>query len=342
METLRGIRAGITEVDRAILSLLSTRMRLVSLIARAKAEQGYPVFDPAREIEVLSIVREEAARRGLPPDLASEIYSVIIRYSRCLQVSCPEKLRIVVYGYGNMARTLASHMSRAGCWVALTGRNMEKAKNVAESIGVEALDEDEALDWADVLLYTIPGPAVPSLLEKHSPRIRESVLVADIASVKKPLVEAVKPIVEKHGFEYASLHPLFGPLDCPAGETIAVVPVRLEHWKERLERLFEGLGLRYEYVDADTHDKVMAANQVLHHAAIEAFKKAYKRLLESLGVNPGLAKLLMTYSLKNTVRLLDRLERLQRVVEEIRSENPYSRQALEALKEVVDEMLREA
>lgn len=338
MDTLRGIRAGITEVDRAILSLLSTRMRLVSLIARAKAEQGYPVFDPAREVEVLSIVREEAVKRGLPADLASEIYSIILKYSRCLQVACPEKLRIVIYGYGNMARTLASHMSRANCWVALTGRSIEKARSVAENLGIEALDEEEALDWADILIYTVPGPVVPELLEKHAPRIRESVLVADIASVKKPLVEKLQNILSRYEFEYVSLHPLFGPLDCPAGETIAIVPVRLRDWKERLERLLEGLGFRYEYVDAETHDKVMAANQVLHHAVLEAFKEAYKRLLEKLGVEHGLAKLLMTYSLRNTLRLLDRLERLQRVVDEIRSENPYSREALDTLRETIEEM----
>ena len=341
METLKGIRAGITEVDRAILSLLSTRMRLVSLIARAKAEHGYPVFDPAREVEVLSMVREEAARRGLPPDLASEIYAAILRYSRCLQVTCPEKLRIAIYGYGNMARMLASHMMRAGCWVALTGRDMERARSVAESIGVEAMQEDEAIEWADMLLYTVPGSAVPQLLEKHATRLRESQLVADIASVKKPLIEAIKNTVEKHGFEYASLHPLFGPLDCPAGETIAIVPVRLDSWKERLERLLEGLGLRYEYVDADTHDRIMAANQVLHHAALEAFKRAYMLLLERLGVSQGRAKLLMTHSLRITLSLLDRLEKLQRVVLEIRRENPYSTEALRALRDIVEDLLEE-
>lgn len=338
MEPLRDIRASISEVDRAILSLLAARLRLVDLVGRAKAEQGLPVFDPAREIEVLSLVREEAARRGLPPDLASEIYSVIIRYSRCAQVTCPERLRIAVYGYGSMAETLASHMLRGGCWVAITGRSAEKARRLAERIGAEHMDVDEALDWCDVLLYAVPGPVVPQLLGEHAPRIRESVLVADIASVKKPLVERVKPIVEEKGFEYASLHPLFGPLDCPTGETVAIVPVRLEAWRERLERLLEGLGLRYEYVDADTHDRIMAANQVLHHAALEAFYRAWRMLLEELGVPVGKAKLLMTHSLRKTLSIVERLESLRRVVEEIRGENPYSGQALRMLRRVVDEM----
>ena len=222
----------------------------------------------------------------------------------------------------------------------VTGRRLEKAEELARKLGVEHMGEEEAIDWADMLIYAVPGRVVPVLLEKHSRLIRESMLVADIASVKKPLIERIKGVVESGGFEYASLHPLFGPIDCPAGETVAIVPVKLELWRNRLERLLDGLGLRYEYVDADMHDKVMAANQVLHHAALQAFQRAYKRLLEELGVPVGKAKLLATHSLRRTLEVIDRISRLERVVEEIRSENPYAAVALRALREAVEELSR--
>ena len=339
-ETIRSLRAIISGIDKTILSLLAVRMSLSKHIGYAKSSTGLPVYDPAREVEVLSIVQDEARRLGVPVELALAVYKVILDYSRCSQVVCPEKYRIVVYGYGRMAKTLAKHFLRGGCWVAITGRSVEKARSAAREVGAEALDEDEALDWADIMLYAIPSDAVPTVLESHLERVRESVLLADIASVKKPIVERVKGML-REGQEYVSLHPLFGPLECPAGETIAVVPVRLESWKERLERLLEGLGFRYEYVDADTHDRIMAANQVLHHAALDAFKRAWIKTIEELGVRKGMAKLLATHSLRHTLELLDRLERLWSVVEEIRRTNPNSRIALEKLEDAVRSIMLE-
>ncbi|AEM39330.1 Chorismate mutase, type II [Pyrolobus fumarii 1A] len=334
---IHSIRSSITEVDRAILSLLAARMRLVSLVGEAKVAQGMPVYDPSREVEVLSIVREEAAKRGLPPDLASEIYSIIMSYSRCAQVTCPERLRIAFYGYGDMARTLARHAARGGCWVAITGRNPKKAEEAAQTTGVEYMSVEEALDWADILIYAVPWDVVPELLREHAKIIRESMLVADIASVKKPLVERVSKLLPD-GVEYVSLHPLFGPVECPAGETVVVVPIRLDSWRHRLEALLEGLGFRYEYVDADTHDRVMAANQVLHHAVLEAFRRAYQELLRELNVTPGLAKLLVTRSLRQTLSVVERIESLEKVVQEIRKGNPYADKALEALRRALQDL----
>ncbi|NOZ88579.1 MAG: prephenate dehydrogenase/arogenate dehydrogenase family protein, partial [Crenarchaeota archaeon] len=142
------------------------------------------------------------------------------------------------------------------------------------------------------------------------------------------------------GPEYASLHPLFGPLGCPAGETVAVVPLRLERWRERLEKLLTGLGLVYTYVSVEEHDKAMAVNQVLHHLVYEVLGEAMERLRERLGVEPGLLKSLATYSLRQTLSVMARLERLQAVVEEIRRLNPYAGDAVEALAEVVEEKAR--
>ncbi len=339
-EAVRSLRAIISSIDKTILSLLAIRLKISKYIGYAKTVSGLPVYDPAREVEVLSIVQEEARRLDVPPELALALYKLILDYSRCSQVSCPDKYRVVVYGYGNMAKTLAKHFLRGGCWVALTGRSPEKAKKVAKEIGVEAMSDDEALEWADILIYAVPGDVVPRLLSEHLSRVRDSVLIADIASVKKSLVERVKRMLDENR-EYVSLHPLFGPLECPAGETIAIVPVQLSTWKEKLEKLLESLGFRYEYVDADTHDRVMAANQVLHHAALDAFKRAWSKTLEELGIRKGIAKLLVTHSLRQTLELIDRLEKLRPVIEEIRRGNPYARVALEKLEESVKELLSE-
>ena len=90
------------------------------------------------------------------------------------------------------------------------------------------------------------------------------------------------------------------------------------------------------YVDAETHDKAMAVNQVLHHMVYELYSRAAERLAERLGVEPAVLKELVTWSLKQTMSVASRLENLREVVLEIRRLNPYSREALEALREALE------
>jgi len=337
------LRASLLRIDKSILSLIAARMNIADVLGEVKKESGMSVYDPSREITVANLLAEEAVKLGIPPNLAKEIYFMVARETRCRQLYCPETVRIAVYGYGGMGRMLASMLSRAGCWVAVTGRSPEKAREAAKAVGAKYMEQEYAIDWADMVIYTVPTPALGELLPRHWSLYRESMLIADIASVKTPVVKLVERLYREHGTgpEYASLHPLFGPLSCPAGENVAVVPVRLERWRERLDALLQGLGLVPVYIDASQHDKAMAVNQVLHHLVYELYGRASAMLARELGVEPAALKQLVTWSLRQTLSTLARLESLKPVIEEIRAENPYTRQALEALREALEELERE-
>jgi len=337
------LRASLLRIDKSILSLIAARMNIADVLGEVKKESGMSVYDPSREITVANLLAEEAAKLGVSPGLAKEIYFSIARESRCRQLYCPDTIRIAVYGYGGMGRMLASMLSRAGCWVAVTGRDPEKAREAARAAGAKYMEQDYAIDWADMMLYAVPTRVLVELLPRHWRLYRESMLIADIASVKTPVVRAVEELYRSSGGgpEYVSLHPLFGPLSCPAGENVAVSPVRLEKWRPRLDRLLQGLGLVPVYVDPDSHDRAMAVNQVLHHLVYEAYERAAERLAGELGVEPSLLKQLVTWSLKQTLSTLARLQQLRGVVEEIRRENPYSREALQALRGAVEELAPE-
>ena len=333
---VEALRGSLLRIDKSILSLIAARLNIADLLGEVKRREGLPVYDPSREVTVANLLAEEAARLGLPRDLVKEIYFLIARESRCRQLYCPVTARIAVYGTGEMGSMLAGLLARAGCWVAVTGRSLEKARAVAERTGAKALDVEEAIDWADMVIYAVPTDVLPGLLEAHRRLYRESMLITDISSVKAPVVKAVERILGGSGPEYASLHPLFGPLRCPAGETVAVVPVRLERWRERLDKLLTGLGLVPVYVDAEEHDKAMAVNQVLHHLVYSLFLRASEELARRLGVSSAALKELATYSLRQTMGVASRLERLSRVVEEIRRLNPYTGEVLEALRAALD------
>lgn len=82
---LREARELIDEVDAEILALLSRRAELARRAAKAKAEQGFGVADPARESRLLAGRRERATALGLDPDAVEEIFQAVLRFSRNLQ-----------------------------------------------------------------------------------------------------------------------------------------------------------------------------------------------------------------------------------------------------------------
>ena len=330
-DAAEALRSSLLRIDRSLVSLIAARLNIADVLGGVKRSEGMPVYDRARELTVASLLAEEVRSLGVPDSLVKEIYFMLARESRCRQLYCPEALRVAFYGYGRMARMLAGIMSRGGCWVAITGRSPEKAQEAAQAVGARYMEPRRAIDWADMLVYTVPSTAVPGLLREHLPMLRESMLVADIASVKTPLVEKIAPLLGEGSPEYVSLHPLFGPLDCPAGENIALVPVKLEKWRPRLEKLFAGLGLNPVYVTAEEHDRVMAVNQVLHHLVYDLYREAARILHEKLGIDPGRSKELVTWSLRRTESIAARLEQLHNVVKEIRRENPCTEEVFKAL-----------
>lgn len=79
---LQETRELIDAVDRELLGLLARRATLSQRAARAKAELGHPVLDPAREASLLSDRRAWAASLHLDPDSVDEVFRAILRFSR--------------------------------------------------------------------------------------------------------------------------------------------------------------------------------------------------------------------------------------------------------------------
>jgi prephenate dehydrogenase len=82
---LQEVREHIDSLDRELLALLARRTQLVRRAAKAKAEAGKPVVDPAREETLLAARRQEAVKLGLAPEAAEGIFRSILRYSRRCQ-----------------------------------------------------------------------------------------------------------------------------------------------------------------------------------------------------------------------------------------------------------------
>ncbi|MDY7230820.1 prephenate dehydrogenase/arogenate dehydrogenase family protein [Hyalangium rubrum] len=75
-------RAHIDQLDRELMELLARRTELAQRAARAKAREGRPVLDPAREESLLAERRAWAAELGLEAEAVEELFRSILRFSR--------------------------------------------------------------------------------------------------------------------------------------------------------------------------------------------------------------------------------------------------------------------
>lgn len=80
------VRDLIDDVDREILGLLHRRTQLAQRAAKAKAQLGAPILDPAREATLLQDRRSWAQDLGLDENLVEEVFRTLLRVSRRAQV----------------------------------------------------------------------------------------------------------------------------------------------------------------------------------------------------------------------------------------------------------------
>jgi chorismate mutase len=82
--TIETLRARIDAIDRELVGLLSERASCALAIGRLKELAGLPIYQPAREAEVLSNV--QAANRGpLDDEAMSRLFERIIDEARRLE-----------------------------------------------------------------------------------------------------------------------------------------------------------------------------------------------------------------------------------------------------------------
>ncbi|MGL5947707.1 MAG: chorismate mutase [Aeromonas sp.] len=85
MVALNELRAKITAVDEALLSLLAERRQLSAAIAQHKRAHRLPVRDVAREQALLSALCARGEAQGLDANYLHALYQLIIADSVALQ-----------------------------------------------------------------------------------------------------------------------------------------------------------------------------------------------------------------------------------------------------------------
>lgn len=84
MDDIEALRRRIDAIDRQLVALLNERAACAVEIGHIKERTGQPIYQPAREAEVLALVR--AANHGpLDPDAVARLFERIIDEARRLE-----------------------------------------------------------------------------------------------------------------------------------------------------------------------------------------------------------------------------------------------------------------
>ena len=171
---LAELRARLSAIDRKLLELAAARQTLAASVAEVKRETGCPTRDYQREREVLLSARTTALELGIPPALAEEMLSLLIRSSLATQ----EQAKVTAEGQGSGKRALVIGGSgKMGRWfadfLASQGFGVEVADPVqpAQSCRYRARWQDGPLDQDLIVVATPLGITDPLLadLARHRP-----------------------------------------------------------------------------------------------------------------------------------------------------------------------------
>jgi chorismate mutase/prephenate dehydrogenase len=274
---LNELRDQIDAVDKQILDLLAQRLSLVEKVGEVKSEHGLPIYAPDREAAMLASRREEAEKKGVPPQLIEDILRRTMRESyasekdsgfKCLN---PELRSVVIVG-GN------------GQLGGLFGRMFKLSGYDVKVLGSQDWHRaDEILENAGMVVVTVPIHLTEGVIEKLS-QLPDDCILCDLTSIKSKPLQAMLNV---HSGPVVGLHPMFGP-DVPslAKQVIVYCDGRGEEHYQWLLKQLSIWGASLCQIDASEHDHGMTLIQALRHFTSFAYGLHLSR------ENPSIDKLL--------------------------------------------------
>ena len=273
------LRDEIRRLDRALVELTAKRLALARRVGELKQSVGQPIRNYVVEAEALRLVRDAADELGVRPQVAEELLKLEIRESLRVQEKDrvvrarpkgPAGSALVVGGAGNMGRWFVEFLDSKGyaCTV------VDPRGPLAGHPHVAALPDGRV--QADLIFLATPPSVTPRLLADLAGRT--DALVVDIASLKAPLLDALRAAVAQ-GARVASIHPMWGPAtDMLASNNLVVCDVGHAEAALAARKLFEDTAANIVHMPVDEHDRFMALVLGLPHAANLVFGHALAAL----------------------------------------------------------------
>lgn len=260
---LTALRGQIDDVDRQLVDLLTRRLELVSEVGEVKGRHGLPIYDPAREKDMIAAKRAMATERGLSPDLVEDVLRRCMREAYTHEKNmgftrqAPDLGPIVIVGGGGRMGALFGRMFELSGYAVRVVERDDSPQQVADAVAD-----------AGMVLVSVPIHDTVQAV-RDLPTLPDDCLLVDLTSTKRAVMSAM---LETHSGPVLGLHPMFGPdVDSFAKQVVAHVPGRdpeASAWLLDQVRLW---GATLHEVEADEHDHAMGLIQALRHFSTFAY-----------------------------------------------------------------------
>jgi prephenate dehydrogenase len=195
--------------------------------------------------------------------------------------------RVAIVGAGQVGTMLGLALRAAGVEVSLSDRRSAAVReSLARGAGTSEVTLAEAIE-ADSIVLAVPVPEIVRLLAEIGPRLGAGRFLVDTGSAKRAVIEAMREHVPQEVHAIGG-HPLAGSErggaegaapDKLEGAAFALTPVRDDPEAESRGRaLAEAIGSRPVLMDAELHDRVVAATSHAPHLLAVAVALASREL----------------------------------------------------------------
>lgn len=168
-------------------------------------------------------------------------------------------MKILIYGVGEIGKLLKDFFYFRGYYV--KGYDVEEEKREVSDIS----------DF-DVIFVCVPMGEIKNAMSHIRAEAKKGALLVDVASVKSISL----PIFERSGFDYLSIHPMFGKdSEIALANVIVVHECGREEERVILEEFVKS-GAILTRMNAEEHDKAMARIQGLTHFMLLSFADLYE------------------------------------------------------------------
>ncbi len=195
-------------------------------------------------------------------------------------------MNISIIGLGLIGGSFAKDLRKAGLAQTLIGVDASP-EHAARALALGLVDRtvslEEAMQTSDVVLLAVPVDAIETLLPSVLDAVRPTQTVIDLGSTKFQLAEAVRNHPNRE--RYVAAHPMAGTEnagpdaaleDLFRGKTVLLCDLEWsapDACKTALE-LFHAVGLKFEFMSSDQHDRHAAYVSHLSHVAAYALSLA--------------------------------------------------------------------
>jgi len=187
--------------------------------------------------------------------------------------------KVAIIGVGLIGGSLAIILREKGIAKNIIGigrgiKNLETAKKL-DVIDSYTQDVKEGVKDADLVVVAIPAASIAKVIKEALPSLKKGAIVTDVGSVKKIIVDEIGKILpdtihfiaghpiagtENAGVE-AAFSTLFQNIRCILTPTQKTNKAALE----KIKKLWEIAGSEVILMDAEKHDKIVAAVSHLPH-----------------------------------------------------------------------------